>query len=192
MRVSLTVKLSESDPFFRRFHRRNDAMARKKGCAWRWLLPRLWREGREKEKKKKKKGRRGKKKERGGKKEDTRRFGEERRREEEGSLVHGEIARPLTILRYYARPFLQRSLCSLARANRRPSWNMVSREREREKRRAKKNGLTPLSRSGSIDPINEDQSSDTRKNLTRSHLSRTLTRSMKLSVKLFENYKDRY
>lgn len=69
MRVSLTVKLSESDPFFRRFHRRNDAMARKKGCAWRWLLPRLWREGREKEKKKKRKGRRGKKKERGGKKE---------------------------------------------------------------------------------------------------------------------------
>lgn len=53
--ISLTVKLSESDPFFRRFHRRNDAMARKKGCAWRWLLPRLWREGREKEKKKKKK-----------------------------------------------------------------------------------------------------------------------------------------
>ena len=50
-----------------------------------------------------------------------RRVGEERTREEEGPLVRAEIAQPLTILRYYVRSFLHRSLHSLARTNWRPS-----------------------------------------------------------------------
>lgn len=98
-------------------------------------MPRLWREGRGKRKEdERKKKKRRKKKERGGKKEDTRRFGEERRREGEGSLVHGEIARPLTILRYYARPFLQRQPL-LARARNKPAAILgygIEREKEPE------------------------------------------------------------
>lgn len=58
------------------------------------------------------------------KKKGIRRVGEERTREEEGPLVRAEIAQPLTILRYYVRSFLHRSLHSLARTNWRPSWNM--------------------------------------------------------------------
>ena len=63
--------------------------------------------------KKRRRRRGGRKKGRGGKKRRKiraalARKGGGREREEEGSLVHGEIARPLTILRYYARPFLQR------------------------------------------------------------------------------------
>lgn len=149
----------------------------RRGAPRRWLLPRLWwsEEGGKREKKKRGEKKREEKRKKRRKKEEDRRRRIEGEREEEGSLVHGEIARPLTILRYYARPFLQRSLCSLARTNRRPSWNMVYRKRERSAGRRRRTGSCPvLPRSGWIDPINEDQSSDTRKNLTRSHLSREL------------------
>lgn len=143
--MSLTVKLSETEIRFfgdrRCFHGRNGAMARKEGCAAEVVVaaPLVKGGGRQKGEKK----REEKRKKRRKKKEDRRRR-MEGEGEEEGSLVHGEIARPLTILRYYARPFLQRSLCSLARTNRRPSWNMVYRKRERSGGRRRRTGSCPF------------------------------------------------
>lgn len=155
--MSLTVKLSETEIRFfgdrRCFHGRNGAMARKEGCAAEVVVAAPLVKGGEgggkREKKKRGEKKREEKRKKRRKKEEDRRRRIEGEREEEGSLVHGEIARPLTILRYYARPFLQRSLCSLARTNRRPSWNMVYRKRERSGGRRRRTGSCPvLPRSG--------------------------------------------
>lgn len=71
-------------------------------------------------------------------------------REGERALVHAEIAQPLTILRYYARPFLRRSLHSRARKSTAILEYGIERRREEKKKTARdKNAAFVLSLSRS-------------------------------------------